>query len=85
MEGLPPVFLHVGEDEVLLDDVRHYATQVEGIGGSVDLPIWQGMVHVFPANWQAESATPNRASHVILPLLSRRARSLRIVGTRLRE
>lgn len=50
MKGSPPVFVHVGEDEVLLDDARRYATQAEGIGGSVDLHVWQGMVHVFPAN-----------------------------------
>jgi monoterpene epsilon-lactone hydrolase len=50
LEGVPPVFLHVGEDEVLLDDARRYATKVEGIGGSAALHVWQGMVHVFPAN-----------------------------------
>lgn len=49
LEGLPPVFVIVGEDEVLLDDARRYAT-ARGIGGSVELHIWQGMVHVFPAN-----------------------------------
>jgi monoterpene epsilon-lactone hydrolase len=50
LKGLPPVFLHVGEDEVLLDDARRYATQAKSIGGSAELHIWQGMVHVFPAN-----------------------------------
>jgi len=50
LKGLPPVFLHVGEDEVLLDDARRYATQAKSLGGSVELHIWQGMVHVFPAN-----------------------------------
>jgi acetyl esterase/lipase len=47
---LPPVFLHVGEDEVLLDDARRYASRANGMGGSVELHIWEGMVHVFPAN-----------------------------------
>jgi monoterpene epsilon-lactone hydrolase len=50
LKGVPPVFLHVGEDEVLLDDARRYATKVEGIGGSAELHVWQGMIHVFPAN-----------------------------------
>jgi acetyl esterase/lipase len=50
LKGLPPVFLHVGEDEVLLDDARRYATKVEESGGNAELHVWQGMVHVFPAN-----------------------------------
>jgi epsilon-lactone hydrolase len=50
LKALSPVFLHVGENEVLLDDARRYATQVKSIGGSAELHIWQGMVHVFPAN-----------------------------------
>ena len=50
LKGVPPVFLHVGEDEVLLDDARRYATQVEEIGGTAELHVWQGMIHVFPAN-----------------------------------
>jgi monoterpene epsilon-lactone hydrolase len=58
LKGVPPVFLHVGEDEVLLDDARRYATKVEGIGGSAELHIWQGMVHVFPANIALLGAAP---------------------------
>jgi monoterpene epsilon-lactone hydrolase len=50
LKSVPPIFLHVGEDEVLLDDARRYATKVEDIGGSAELHVWQGMVHVFPAN-----------------------------------
>jgi monoterpene epsilon-lactone hydrolase len=58
LKGVPPVFLHVGEDEVLLDDARRYATKVEGIGGSAELHIWRGMVHVFPANLPLLRAAP---------------------------
>ena len=47
---LPPVLLHVGEDEVLLDDARRYAQRLNEAGSSAELHIWQGMVHVFPAN-----------------------------------
>ena len=50
LKGGPPIFLHVGEDEVLLDDARRYAAKVEDLGGSAELHVWQGMVHVFPAN-----------------------------------
>jgi len=50
LQDLPPVLLHVGEDEVLLDDSRNYAKLTEAVGGQVELHIWQGMVHVFPTN-----------------------------------
>jgi acetyl esterase/lipase len=50
LTGLPPVMLHVGEDEVLLDDARRYADLLGKSGSVANLHIWQGMVHVFPAN-----------------------------------
>jgi len=50
LKGVPPVFLHVGEDEVLLDDARRYATKVGETGGTAELHVWHGMIHVFPAN-----------------------------------
>jgi monoterpene epsilon-lactone hydrolase len=48
--GLPPVLLHVGEDEILLDDARRYAELLAQSGLAAELHIWEGMVHVFPAN-----------------------------------
>jgi len=45
LTGLPPVIVHVGEDEILLDDSRRFA---ERAGGDVTLHIWEGMPHVFP-------------------------------------
>ena len=56
--GLPPVCLHVGDCEVLLDDSRRYAEAIEATGGSADLHVWQGMVHVFPANLGFLRAAP---------------------------
>jgi epsilon-lactone hydrolase len=50
LNGLPPVLLHVGEDEILLDDSRRLAEKVESASGFAQLHIWQGMVHVFPSN-----------------------------------
>lgn len=47
---IPPVLLHVGEDEILLDDARRYAGRLARSGGNVELHVWEGMVHVFPAN-----------------------------------
>ena len=47
---LPPVLLHVGEDEILLDDARRYTDLMAKSGAAAELHVWQGMVHVFPAN-----------------------------------
>lgn len=44
--NLPPVQIHTGDDEVLLDDTLRYA---EG-SPTVEAHIWEGMVHVFAAN-----------------------------------
>lgn len=48
--GLPPVQIHVGEDEVLLDDSTRFADLVERAGGSADLHVWEGMPHVFTSS-----------------------------------
>jgi len=50
LTGLPPILLHVGEDEILLDDARRYADLLAKSGSEAKLHIWQGMTHVFPAN-----------------------------------
>lgn len=50
LSGLPPVLVQVGEDEILLDDARRCAEQLSKSGGNVELHVWEGMVHVFPAN-----------------------------------
>jgi epsilon-lactone hydrolase len=50
LNGIPPVLLHVGEDEILLDDSRRLAQRISTVGGSAQLHIWPGMVHVFPSN-----------------------------------
>lgn len=50
LTGLPHVLLHVGEDEILLDDARRYADLLARSGSPAELHVRQGMVHVFPAN-----------------------------------
>jgi acetyl esterase/lipase len=49
---LPPVLIHVGEDEILLDDSRRYAGLVEGQGGWCEVHVWEGMVHVFQSSFE---------------------------------
>lgn len=47
LDGLPPVQIHVGEAEILLDDARRYAQRVNDAGGELTLHQWAGMPHVF--------------------------------------
>ncbi|MBN9220485.1 MAG: alpha/beta hydrolase [Mesorhizobium sp.] len=48
--GLPPLLIHVGHDEILLDDSRRVAEAISSAGGEVALHVWEGMTHVFPSN-----------------------------------
>ena len=50
LTGLPPVRMHVGEDDVLLDDSVRYGERFEREGGAIQVHTWQGMIHVFPSN-----------------------------------
>jgi epsilon-lactone hydrolase len=50
LTGLPPVLLHVGEEEILLDDSCRFAERINTVEGPAQLHIWQGMIHVFPAS-----------------------------------
>jgi monoterpene epsilon-lactone hydrolase len=50
LAGLPPVRMHVGEDDVLLDDSVRYGKRFEEEGGTIEVHTWQGMIHVFPSN-----------------------------------
>jgi epsilon-lactone hydrolase len=50
LTGLPPVQLHVGQDEVLLDDACRYGDRHRAAGGNASVHIWKGMTHVFAAN-----------------------------------
>jgi len=47
LSGLPPILLHVGEDEILLDDSVRFSARARSAGVDVQLVIWPGMWHVF--------------------------------------
>jgi monoterpene epsilon-lactone hydrolase len=49
LSGLPPVRIHVGDDEVLLDDSRRYVERAVAAGVDARLDVWMGMPHGFPA------------------------------------
>jgi monoterpene epsilon-lactone hydrolase len=50
MSGLAPIRIHVGDDEVLLDDSRRYVERAIADGVDARLDVWTGMPHGFPAN-----------------------------------
>ena len=45
--GLPPIRIHVGDDEVLLDDSRRYVERAVAAGVDCRLEVWMGMHHGF--------------------------------------
>ena len=47
LAGLPPLFVQVGDDEVLLDDATRIARRAEAASVEVTLEVWEGMWHVF--------------------------------------
>lgn len=49
LHGLPPLLIHVGNDEVLLDDSLQVAEHAKAANVPVEITVWEGMWHVFPA------------------------------------
>jgi len=47
MEGLPPLFVQVGEREGLLEDSRRVVERARQAGVAAELEIWPGMTHVW--------------------------------------
>jgi monoterpene epsilon-lactone hydrolase len=47
LSGLPPIRVHVGDDEVLLDDSRRYVERAAQAGVDAELDVWMGMPHGF--------------------------------------
>ena len=50
LAGLPPVRIHVGDDEVLLDDSLRYVERAVAAGVDARADVWMGMPHGFPAS-----------------------------------
>jgi acetyl esterase/lipase len=66
LAGLPPLLIHVGDDEVLLSDSVRLAERARAAGVHVEFKIWPGMWHVF----QSGTATMPEA-HQSLAEISR--------------
>jgi len=50
LAGMPPVRIHVGDDEVLLDDSLRYAERAVAAGVDARADVWMGMPHGFPGS-----------------------------------
>jgi acetyl esterase/lipase len=50
LAGMPPVRIHVGDDEVLLDDSLRYAERAVTASVDARLDVWMGMPHGFPGS-----------------------------------
>ena len=50
LAGMPLVRIHVGDDEVLLDDSLRYAERAVIAGVDARLDVWMGMPHGFPGS-----------------------------------
>jgi acetyl esterase/lipase len=48
-DNFPPLLIHVGTEEVILDDSLRVAEKAAEAGAHVTLKIWKGMWHVFTA------------------------------------
>jgi acetyl esterase/lipase len=50
LAGMPPVRIHVGDDEVLLDDSLRYVARAVSASVDARLDVWMGMPHGFPGS-----------------------------------
>jgi acetyl esterase/lipase len=61
LHGLPPLLVHVGTAETLLDDATRFAERARRADVDVTLDIWDDMIHV----WHAFGATLPEAGQAI--------------------
>jgi acetyl esterase/lipase len=52
LTGLPPLLIHVGDNEVLLDDARVLAKRAQEAGVDARIEVWDRMFHVWHAFYQ---------------------------------
>lgn len=47
LHGLPPLLMHVGDRETGLDDTHRFASAARSAGVTVEVKVYDGMIHVF--------------------------------------
>ena len=70
LNALPSLLIHVGRDEVLLDDSVKFDEKAKAAGVDCTLEIWDGMIHVW---------------HAFHPMLDEGKKGIERVGEFLRE
>ena len=50
LAGMPAIRIHVGDDEVLLDDSLRYIERAAAAGVDARADVWMGMAHGFPGS-----------------------------------
>ena len=77
LSGLPPIRVHVGDDEVLLDDSRRYVERAVAAGVDAKLDVWMGMPHGFVTNiggFNAATQALNASGAFLIERLERTGR-----------
>ncbi len=64
LTGLPPIRVHVGDDEVLLDDSLRYVSRAVQAGVDARLDVWEGMPHGFASGVGRMSAADGAMSAI---------------------
>lgn len=64
LAGLPPILVHVGDDEVLLDDSIRFVDRASDAGVDARLEIWEGMVHGFQGSVGVLNASTQSFQHI---------------------
>jgi acetyl esterase/lipase len=70
LQGLPPLLIHVGEAETLLDDATRLAERARAAGVNVTLEAWEDMIHVW---------------HLFAPMLPEGQQGVERVGEYMRQ
>jgi acetyl esterase/lipase len=70
LRGLPPLLIHVGEDEMLLSDATRLADKARAAGVDVSLVVWPRMWHVW---------------HLLTPSLPEARQAINAIGAFVRE
>jgi epsilon-lactone hydrolase len=71
VHGFPPLRLHTGDDEVLLDDSRRFTMRAEAAGVDVRLDVWEGMLHGFPTALDIFAASRTALNEIATFLIER--------------
>ena len=81
LSDFPPLLIHVGRDEVLLDDSRRLAERARAAGVAVDLKIWPVVPHawqiIYPAVPEARQSISEASAFLNAAVRARQAAGVR--------